>query len=144
MVKAGCQPHKGDVLIVKDGATTGRVGLMTDDEDCVLLSSVAMISPAYGVDSTYLMYLMESEVLQHQISKSMAGSAMPRITLIKLVAYTVIDCPEEERIEIAAYLDEKCAALDTLIAKKTALLTELETYKKSLIYEYVTGKKEVL
>ena len=50
----------------------------------------------------------------------------------------------KEQVEIAAYLDEKCVALDTLIAKKTALLTELETYKKSLIYEYVTGKKEVL
>ena len=49
----------------------------------------------------------------------------------------------EEQKEIAAYLDEKCAALDTLIAKKTALLAELETYKKSLVYEYVTGKKEV-
>ncbi|MBE5766692.1 MAG: restriction endonuclease subunit S [Clostridiales bacterium] len=49
----------------------------------------------------------------------------------------------EEQKEIAFYIDEKCAALDNLIAKKTALLTELETYKKSLIYEYVTGKKEV-
>ncbi len=49
----------------------------------------------------------------------------------------------EEQKEIAFYIDEKCAALNTLIAKKTALLTELETYKKSLIYEYVTGKKEV-
>ena len=49
----------------------------------------------------------------------------------------------EEQDEIVRFLDEKCAALDTLIAKKAALLTELETYKKSLIYEYVTGKKEV-
>lgn len=49
----------------------------------------------------------------------------------------------DEEAEIAAYLDEKCAAIDILIAKKTALLTELESYKKSLIYEYVTGKKEV-
>lgn len=51
--------------------------------------------------------------------------------------------PIEEQIEIARNLDEKCAALDTLITRKTVLLTELETYKKSLIYEYVTGKKEV-
>ena len=50
----------------------------------------------------------------------------------------------EEQEGICTYLDEKCAALDTLIAKKTALLTELENYKKSLIYEYVTGKKEVV
>ena len=54
-----------------------------------------------------------------------------------------LPCPSvSEQAEIVTYLDEKCAALDTLIAKKTALLTELETYKKSLIYEYVTGKKE--
>lgn len=48
-----------------------------------------------------------------------------------------------EQQEIASYLDEKCAAIDTLIAKKEQLLTELESYKKSVIYEYVTGKKEV-
>lgn len=49
-----------------------------------------------------------------------------------------------EQIEIVEHLHARSAALDALIAKKTALLTELETYKKSLIYEYVTGKKEVL
>lgn len=59
-------------------------------------------------------------------------------------ALKVVCPPTEEQNEIVAYLDKKCAALDTLIAKKTALLTELETYKKSLIYEYVTGKKEVV
>lgn len=48
-----------------------------------------------------------------------------------------------EQQEIAAYLDEKCAAIDTLIEKKQQIITELEAYKKSLIYEYVTGKKEV-
>lgn len=51
--------------------------------------------------------------------------------------------PLSEQHEIAAYLDEKCAAIDTLIEKKQAIITELEAYKKSLIYEYVTGKKEV-
>lgn len=49
-----------------------------------------------------------------------------------------------EQQEIAAYLDEKCAAIDSLIASKEALIAELEAYKKSLIYEYVTGKKEVM
>ena len=52
--------------------------------------------------------------------------------------------PIEEQQEIIAYLDKKCAEMDTLIAKKTALLEEMESYKKSVIYEYVTGKKEVI
>ena len=49
----------------------------------------------------------------------------------------------EEQREIADYLDMKCAEMDAIIAKKMALIEELETYKKALIYEYVTGKKEV-
>lgn len=48
-----------------------------------------------------------------------------------------------EQSEIVAYLDEKTAAIDSLIQKKEQLITELEAYKKSLIYEYVTGKKEI-
>ena len=55
----------------------------------------------------------------------------------------ILTPPLSEQQEIVAYLDEKCTAIDTLIAKKEQLLTELESYKKSIIYEYVTGKKEV-
>ena len=55
----------------------------------------------------------------------------------------VIPVPSiEEQREIISYLQNKCAEIDTLIAKKTTLLEEMESYKKSVIYEYVTGKKE--
>lgn len=144
LVKAGCRPQKGEVLLVKDGATTGRVGLMTDDEPCVLLSSVAMLTPSDTVFSEYLMRLLESEVLQFQIRKSMAGSAMPRTTLTKLQSYTVIDCPYAEQVQIAKYLDVKCEMIDKLIAEKEKLLLDLEAYKKSLIFEAVTGKRKVV
>ena len=51
--------------------------------------------------------------------------------------------PKQEQKEIAIYLAKKCSEMDKLIAKKEELLADLEDYKKSLIYEYVTGKKEV-
>ena len=51
--------------------------------------------------------------------------------------------PVEEQREIVNYLKQKCEDIDKLIAKKELYLTEIESYKKSLIYEYVTGKKEV-
>lgn len=51
--------------------------------------------------------------------------------------------PLHEQEEIASYLQNKCSEIDSLITKKEALIVELESYKKSLIYEYVTGKKEV-
>lgn len=58
-------------------------------------------------------------------------------------ALSVIYPSVREQIEIVTYLDRKCAEIDRLIAAKQQLLTELEAYRKSVIYEYVTGKKEV-
>ena len=49
-----------------------------------------------------------------------------------------------EQHEIAEYLDSKCMEIDKIIGRKQQLITELKAYKKSLIYEYVTGKKEVV
>jgi type I restriction enzyme S subunit len=51
--------------------------------------------------------------------------------------------PLSEQEAIADFLNQKCAKIDTLIEKKTLLLEEMETFKKSLIFDYVTGKKEV-
>jgi len=55
----------------------------------------------------------------------------------------LLDIPLDEQKEIANYLDAKCTEIDALIAKKEVFVKEMEAYKKSLIYEYVTGKKEV-
>ena len=51
--------------------------------------------------------------------------------------------PMKEQQAIADYLDEKCAAIDALVAEKGKLIADLEAYKKSLIFELVTGKREV-
>lgn len=53
------------------------------------------------------------------------------------------DIPIEEQKEIADYLEEKCKAIDVLIEKKEKFVNKLKQYKESIIYEYVTGKKEV-
>ena len=51
--------------------------------------------------------------------------------------------PFGEQLEICEFIDKKCSEIDSLIASKEKFITELESYKKSLIFEYVTGKKEV-
>lgn len=61
----------------------------------------------------------------------------------KVLAFTIPLPSVEEQAEIVEALNTKCAGIDALIAKKQQYLTEVENYKKSLIYEYVTGKKEV-
>ena len=143
LCKSGCKAEKDDVLLVKDGATTGRVGLMIDDYPCVLLSSVAMLRTNSQTKATFLMYLLESMIVQHQINVAMAGSAMPRITLTKINKFLGILLPLSEQQQIATYLDNKCSQIDSLIALKQTKIDELKSFKKSLIYEYVTGKKTV-
>ena len=61
----------------------------------------------------------------------------------KLGIFDVLVPPIAEQNEIADYLDAKCTEIDKLIAKKEQLVKELESYKKSLIYEVVTGKREI-
>ena len=134
----GCQPQRGDVLLVKDGATTGRVGLMTDDTPCVMLSSVAMLRHSADTHDVYLMYLLMSEIIQAQIRLSMAGAAMPRTTLTKLVKYLGIKCPLPEQQAIASYLDDKCSAIDDIIASSRASIDDYKQLKASTIYEAVT------
>lgn len=141
--KTGCRPQKDDVLIVKDGATTGRVGFVTADEPCVVLSSVAILHGNKLLRNKYLMYLMESEYMQNQIRVSMAGSAMPRTILAKIVNYYGLLCPLSEQDEIVAFLDKKCQQIDSVIADKNVQLWKIQNHKQSLIYEYITGKKRV-
>ena len=52
--------------------------------------------------------------------------------------------PLDEQKQIATYLDKKCATIDEIIAEKESLISDLESYKKSLIYETVTGKRKVV
>ncbi len=141
--KAGCQPRKGDVLLVKDGATTGRIGMVTSEKPCVVLSSVAILRAPDNMDARYLRYLMESDFVQAQIQASMAGSAMPRTVLSKIINYWGITCPKEEQKEICDFLDRKCGYIETVIETKQVQQSIIQQHKKSLIYEYVTGKKRV-
>ena len=72
-----------------------------------------------------------------------ASMSMQNISVTDFINNYVTVPPLDEQKEIAHYLDQKCSAIDDLIAKKEKYLLEIENYKKSLIYEYATGKKEV-
>ena len=143
LVKNGCKANKRDVLLVKDGATTGRVGLKIDKEDCVTLSSVAMLTPPHGSSEKFMMYLMMSSMIQEQISFSMAGAAMPRITLIKLNNFRSCIPPSNEQYLIAEKIEkdlDPIIRLQNNIDKQISLLQER---KQIIINEVVTGKIKV-
>ena len=96
-----------------------------------------------SVTPSYLRYLMLSNWFIEIVNSSTYGTKMPRANTDYIMNMYVV-CPSiEERIFIADYLDSKCEAIDRLIEIKGKKIEDLKEYKKSLIYEYVTGKKEI-
>lgn len=99
-----------------------------------------ILKPKAGVDFYFIFYALEALDLNYYIT----GSAQPKLSQDNLrnIWVPITDFTGQKRI--AAYISDVCDEFDCLIAKKQQYLTEIENYKKSLIYEYVTGKKEVV
>lgn len=96
--------------------------------------------------SQYYLYLMQmcyTNCIFYGLGQGVSGLGRWRLQADKFLNFSITVPSYEEQKEIANYLDQKCSAIDDLIAKKEQYLSEIENYKKSLIYEYVTGKKEV-
>lgn len=139
--------QNGDIVMAKVTPCfeNGNIAIMENlSSGYGLGSSELFVFRAKSIDTKFLFYWLRNDRFMQSACSTMTGTGG-----LKRVSPTFIkNCylhlpPVEEQKEIANYLDKKCAEMDTLIDRKTALLAEMETYKKSVIYEYVTGKKEV-
>jgi len=134
----------GDLLVVEGGAGAGGSAIVENQDSYTYIQNSIMIVRSKGnTDNRYLRYLLEFLVKQGYIDVVCNKATIPHFTKDKLSCVPFCLCPTGEQKEIADYLDAKCAEIDKLIAKKEQLVKELENYKKSLIFEYVTGKKEL-
>ena len=130
------------MLIGEDGANLRmrNLPLMYEVNGKAWINNHAhILKPTERVDFYYLFYALE----ELDINPYITGSAQPKLSQEKLQNIWVPLPDLEEQQEIATYIRSKCAEIDKLIAKKEQLIKELESYKKSLIYEVITGKREV-
>ena len=138
--------NSGDILFVIAGASIGKVAIATADFlPANTNQAVAFIrlSSSYQYATKYIWYFLQSDVVKQLIALSAVQSAQPNLSLEDLGAMRLPLPDQMGCLKITNYLDTKCAEIDKLIAKKEQLVKELENYKKSLIYEVVTGKREV-
>lgn len=135
----------GDLLVVEGGAGAGGCAIAASTDVPIYIQNSIMIVRSKGISNIrYLRYLLECLVKKGYIDVVCNKATIPHFTKDKLANVPFIVFSQSEQEEIAEYLNEKCAGIDALIVKKQQYLTEIENYKKSLIYEYVTGKKEVV
>lgn len=123
----------------------GTYGILSmyDNEPIMLSKSVGYINVCNKETKEYLYYFLQSSLAQNQMTISLAGTTIANLSLATVRNLKICLPSICEQQQIADYLDIKCSEIDALIADKKRQLDILADYKKSLIYEYVTGKKEV-
>ena len=142
------QLREDDILFVIAGASIGKTAIMkssfipanTNQATCFI-----RIKSDYKAFQKYIWFVLQSDLVKKYISLYAVQSAQPNLSMENLGEMR-IPYPNDydELITITKYLDETSLRIDNLINNKLKLLCELEAYKKSLIFEYVTGKKEVI
>ena len=127
----------GTSLLLGRKGTIDNPMLVTDSFWTV--DTMFYTSKIYGINPKYLYYACVGEI---DFNYYKSGSVLPSMTQTE-INNIFITCPDRfEQKKIVDFLDKKCAKIDRLIAIKQEKINKINDYKKSLIYEYVTGKKE--
>lgn len=140
----GLKITQGDILYTLRGSTIGKNAIANFNDGTIASSLVGIrVKSPFLASSSFLFYWLNSlnEFVQRDLCIN--GSTAPNLSAENVAQFFIYIPDITEQHEIADYLDAKCAEIDRLIAKKEQLVKELESYKKSLIYEVVTGKREV-
>ncbi len=138
------KPQKDDVFIVKSGATTGNSGIVTTDNEFSIWSPLALIRcDNETVLQKFIYYTTLSIYFVQEIEQSWSYGTQQNIGMGVIGNLSVVIPPIEQQREIVSYLNKMTYTLDEMIETKRNQLTTIQSHKKSLIYEYVTGKKRV-
>jgi len=116
---ARCNPEFGDVLYIKDGATTGIATINTLNEPFSMLSSVALLKPGIGLDNRYLLRTLTAPFFYDEMRAGMTGVAITRVTLSKLNNAVIPLPPLAEQRRIVAKVDELMRLCDQLETQQT-------------------------
>lgn len=140
----GLKITQGDILYTLRGSTIGKNAIANFNDGTIASSLVGIrVKSPFLASSSFLFYWLNSPNEFVQRDLCINGSTAPNLSAENVAQFFIYIPDITEQHEIADYLDAKCAEIDRLIAKKEQLVKELESYKKSLIYEVVTGKREV-
>jgi type I restriction enzyme S subunit len=134
----------GDIIIRPTDLQNDKRSLRTGlaKEHGIITSAYIALMPTKPVNVAYYHYLLHAfDVMK--VFYNMGNGVRQGLNFSEFSRLMVFEPPIKEQNEIADYLDAKCSEIDKVIADKNEQLSTIEEYKKSLIYEYVTGKKEV-
>lgn len=133
----------GDIAVSMMGTIGKCMVVPADIEDGIMDSHLIKIRLKKGYNPNYFEYLYESDAVYIQLLLQNKGSIMTGLnsSIVKNIYF--LEPPVEEQNEIVNYLDDICSKINSSIRAKNEQIVKMDAYKKSIIYEYVTGKKRV-
>lgn len=135
--------YRDDVLLNITGGSIGRSCLYEFDELANVNQHVCIIRCNSQMRPKFMQYFWNSSIGKTSIDIYQSGANREGLNFFE-IGNTVVPTPElDEQEQIIDYLDNKCDAIDRVISQKLTIIDTLAEYKRSLIYEVVTGKKEV-
>ena len=139
---SGAKIEVGDIVYCLRGSI-GKCALYSHLVEGTVASSLATIRPM-GINGKYLLYCLLSKVAQEQVQIYMNGTCAANLSAESVSSFNIPFPPFEEQDTIGQYCFEKSSYFNNLIEEKQRLIDDLEQYKRSLIYEAVTGKRKVM
>lgn len=136
---------KGDILICSRNGSRDLIGknAIIDDIGYSTFGAFMMIFRVKKDNPKYIKYILDSNVFKFYLGTYLTAT-INQLTISNFNNMEIIYTSSvKEQDEIVSYLDKRIAEIDKLIELKSSIVIKLEEYRKSLIYEYVTGKKEV-
>lgn len=135
----------GDILLARSGATVGKSFLYKKKMGKAAFAGYLIRAKIENkiLNNYFFYYITQSHLYNEWKNSIFIQATIQNIGAEKYANFVLPLPPLPEQQRIAAYLDEKCARIDALLAEKDELLDKLAEYKKSLIFECVTGKREV-
>lgn len=135
--------YRDDVLLNITGGSIGRACLYESDELANVNQHVCIIRCNSQMRPKFMQYFWNSSIGKTSIDIYQSGANREGLNFFE-IGNTVVPTPElDEQEQIIDYLDDKCDTIDRVISQKLTIIDTLTEYKRSLIYEVVTGKKEV-
>ena len=130
------------VFVTLNGATYGKTSFY-HGEKILLGKSAGFITLKPTESREFVRYYLQSYTAKLVMDLSLLGSTIANLSLRTLRDFVIPYPPREEQIKIVLYLNKRISSIDAAASKKEKIVRELTDYKKSLIYEVVTGKKKV-
>lgn len=143
-------PVEKDTLIMSRMNTANMVGycayVADDYPDYFLPDKLWKIHTKSTLMAKYAWFLINAPVSHDWFASVATGTSLSMLNISLSDFYNLIVAvpPIDEQKEICEFLDDRCSKIDACISEKQTLISDLESYKKSLIYEVVTGKRKVV